>query len=81
MTLATLRAMSHAAQEPPDLLSAGKLCEILQVPHRELRDMLEALHVHPALFLNSVPHYDASAVARLRGWLASARKPATRRVH
>jgi hypothetical protein len=58
---------------PPDLLSTGRLCEILQVGPNELRRRLDAMRLSPALFLNGIPYYEASVIQALRALPARAR--------
>ena len=51
-----------------DLLSLGKLCEILQRSPHEIEQALGSLGIEPSLILNDVAHFDRVVVNRLRGY-------------
>ena len=59
-----------------DLISLGKLAEILQRPPREIQRALDSLGVAPALRLNDIDHFDRDVTNRLRGYFLNVGKAA-----
>lgn len=59
-----------------DLISLGKLAEILQRPPREIEQALDSLGLDPELRLNDVDHFDRTVVNKLRGFFYNSKRAA-----
>lgn len=59
-----------------DLLSIGKLAEVLQRGPGEIQTALAELGIEPALRLNDLAYYSRDVVNRLRGFFFNVEKTA-----
>ena len=51
-----------------DLLSLGKLAELVQESPRRIQEALDALGIEPELRLNDVDHFGRDVLNQLRGF-------------
>jgi hypothetical protein len=65
-TIRTCRPRRPKPTPTLDLLSIGKMSELLQQPVRTIQRRLDLLKIEPTLFLNDVPYYQREAVTAAR---------------
>lgn len=57
------------------LYSLGSCCQELQVDGKQLRSLIQAAQVEPALQLDSVPYFSTEDLKHIREQLACEQKP------